>query len=220
MKNILNSKKKEKHKLNTNKKKSIKENNILPNFYTSKKHKNSIYKQNNILKDKDFNFELNQEYLQSRSLAYQSKDLYCSLKNAKAIEESLMKAQNKSSSKHSSRFNKKSNDYTPQKLKTNLEKDKNLLDLNIFEPFSDKLSNDSSVVSKYSEQNKFHRKNKKKRFSKIENRTSVKLKQYKGFTADEQFELELTNQTQQVHQNSSVISFLKSIFQNLGCSEN
>jgi hypothetical protein len=43
-----------------------------------------------ILKNRDFNFELGQEFLESRYVAYQSKDLKYSLKNAKEIERSLM----------------------------------------------------------------------------------------------------------------------------------
>lgn len=45
---------------------------------------------NELLKNRDFNFELGQEFLESRYVAYQSKDLKYSLKNAKQIEKSLM----------------------------------------------------------------------------------------------------------------------------------
>lgn len=43
-----------------------------------------------ILSNRDFNFELGQEFLESRHVAYQSKDLKYSLKNAKQVEKSLM----------------------------------------------------------------------------------------------------------------------------------
>lgn len=43
-----------------------------------------------VLKNKDFNFDLGQEFLGSRYVAYQSKDLKYSLKNAKEVEKSLM----------------------------------------------------------------------------------------------------------------------------------
>ena len=46
-----------------------------------------------ILQNRDFNFELGQEFLESRYVAYQSKDLKYSLKNAKEIEKSLMQLQ-------------------------------------------------------------------------------------------------------------------------------
>lgn len=43
-----------------------------------------------LLGNRDFNFELGQEFLESRYVAYQSKDLKHSLRNAKQIERSLM----------------------------------------------------------------------------------------------------------------------------------
>jgi hypothetical protein len=43
-----------------------------------------------VLKNKDFNFDLGQEFLESRYVAYQSKDLKYSLKNAKQVEKNLM----------------------------------------------------------------------------------------------------------------------------------
>ena len=45
----------------------------------------------NVLQDKDFNFDLGQEFLGSRHIAYQSKDLNYSLKNAKKVEKNLQK---------------------------------------------------------------------------------------------------------------------------------
>ena len=46
-----------------------------------------------ILQNKDFNFELGQEFLESRHVAYQSKDLKHSLRNAKQVEKTLMQLQ-------------------------------------------------------------------------------------------------------------------------------
>lgn len=65
---------------------------LLNKFHHQSPNLNKLTReeQKNILKNKDFNFELDQEYLESRYLAYQSKDLHYSLKNAKAIEKSLM----------------------------------------------------------------------------------------------------------------------------------
>ena len=43
-----------------------------------------------VLRNKDFNFDLGQEFLESRHVAYQSKDLKYSLKNAREVEKTLM----------------------------------------------------------------------------------------------------------------------------------
>ena len=53
----------------------------------------------NILKNKDFNFELDQNYLESRALAYQAKDFNYSLKNARKVENELKRLNLSNSSK-------------------------------------------------------------------------------------------------------------------------
>ena len=60
------------------------------NLSHSKINKLTQKDKRDILKNKDFNFDLGQEFLESRYVAYQSKDLKYSLKNAKQIEKSLM----------------------------------------------------------------------------------------------------------------------------------
>lgn len=57
--------------------------------YKKNRRKNDYRKQTN---ESDFNFELGQEYLKSRQLAYQGSDLKFSLLNAKEKEKTLMKA--------------------------------------------------------------------------------------------------------------------------------
>ena len=62
----------------------------LPSLSNVKISKLTIKDKRDILKNKDFNFDLGQEFLESRYVAYQSKDLKYSLKNAKQIEKRIM----------------------------------------------------------------------------------------------------------------------------------
>ena len=64
--------------------------NYRPKKTPKHSYKLNKYGQQNVLQNKDFNFELDQDFLQSRHLAYQSKDLYNSLRTAKEVEKSLM----------------------------------------------------------------------------------------------------------------------------------
>lgn len=85
---LQNSKRKNSKKSKEN---FSKEKNKYPqNLSLSKIKKLSQKDKRDILKNKDFNFDLGQEFLESRYVAYQSKDLKYSLKNAKQIEKSLM----------------------------------------------------------------------------------------------------------------------------------
>ena len=59
----------------------------------------SMRDKRNILKNKDFNFELDQNYLESRALAYQAKDFNYSLKNARKVENELKRLNLSNSSK-------------------------------------------------------------------------------------------------------------------------
>lgn len=68
--------------------------------FSSHQTKTNVNFNRNVLCDKDFNFDLDQEFLASRALAYQSKDLMYSLKNAKSIEKSLMKIKTDSDKKY------------------------------------------------------------------------------------------------------------------------